>query len=347
MGTVYRAHHQMLRRDVALKLMSPEFTSNKTYVGRFKREASASSRLDHINSTRVIDSGEDETGTLYIAMELIEGKTLQWVIDHQFPLATERIVNILVQVLAGVASAHDASVIHRDLKPANIMLVASKDDDGHPIELVKVCDFGVAAVFDEDSDLASSGSLQTTTTTLTTKGTTVGTPEYMSPEQAIGERIDARTDIYALGVILFQMLTRKLPFEAPTALKVMLKHVQEAPPIPSQIASRVNPKLEAICLRALGKRPTDRYQTSRDMRAELRAVLEAPTQLRMGTPGQAMPTLPLSRKSMMPSSLVDAMTTSSTTTKGPSSHPSSQIVVPIVVGIAVFTLIVSLFLLTR
>jgi serine/threonine-protein kinase len=268
MGAVYRAKQLALDKDVAIKILHGDHAGDATYVARFQREAKAASRLDHPNSMRVIDFGQEADGLLYIAMEFLDGRDLFRVLQQEWPLAPMRIADVLSQALAALAVAHDMGIVHRDLKPENIMLLPGTDDEGRPHDIVKVCDFGIAKFTDRRD-----GTPQTGGQRLTTQGIVVGTPEYMSPEQGKGEALDARSDIYAMGVILYQLLTGRVPFEAETALGVVLKHVTEEPVPPSSAHPPSDRRLESICLKAMRKKREERYQSAREMRTELRAVV--------------------------------------------------------------------------
>ena len=296
MGAVYRARQSALEKTVAIKVLHGELAHDATFAARFHREAKAASRLNHPNSMQVVDFGAEPDGLLYIAMEYLDGRSLHHVLREEWPLATARIADILMQALAALAVAHDMGVVHRDLKPENVMVLRSTDDDGRPKDLVKVCDFGIAKITDSR---AYSGERESNAP-VTSAGFLVGTPEYMSPEQGRGERLDARSDLYSVGVVLFEMLTRRVPFEAENAIGVVLRHITEVPVRPSDLAPGVDRRLEAICLRALRKAPSERYSSAREMRAELRAVaLEgaAATAAEAGTsaPGLAVGGAPLAR----------------------------------------------------
>jgi serine/threonine protein kinase len=269
-GTVYRARQLALDRTVALKVLHREFAQDQQFISRFKREAQAASRLDHPNSVRVLDFGHDDDSCLYLAMEHVEGRTLQEVIRDEWPLSNARIVDLLSQVLAALGVAHELGVIHRDLKPENIIVVSGRSDEGTATETAKVCDFGIAtlATIGREKDAVPSQGH------VTGHGFVVGTPEYMSPEQLRGEPPDQRTDLYAVGVVLYQLLTGRLPFYGESPLALAVKQATETPTPPSRVVAadvHVNLALEAICLKAMNKRAEDRFASAREMRAALRA----------------------------------------------------------------------------
>jgi eukaryotic-like serine/threonine-protein kinase len=259
MGHVYQAEQLSLGKMVALKLLRDELMGDEKLIKRFELEARSASQLDHPNSIQIIDFGRDGD-LLYIAMELLPGVDLGQLILREGPLPPARIGRIMDQVLAALDEAHAHGIVHRDLKPGNIMLVSRRGDPDH----VKVCDFGIAKA-------------QTATEAagLTLKGLVCGTPEYMSPEQARGEEVDGRSDLYAVGVILYQLVTGELPFTASSPVGILSKHLAEDPVRPTlrQPGLAVSPAFEDVIMRALEKEPMDRPATAQELRRLLRAAL--------------------------------------------------------------------------
>lgn len=253
MGAVYKATHVMLGKTIAVKLINPELVTSSDIVRRFQREARAATALNHPNIVSVYDLGQTADGTLYIAMEYVDGPSLKDVIERGHGVAPARAINLLRQVAAALSRAHRAGIIHRDLKPHNIML--SKSDDGR--ELVKLVDFGIAKTFDEK-------------TKLTSTGFPIGTPHYMPPEQASGGEVDARSDLYSVGIILYEMLTGVVPFDDTSTPAILIKQVKEVPTPPSvRTPGVIPPALDEIALRLLQKNPADRFQTAEELGAAL------------------------------------------------------------------------------
>ncbi len=259
MGRVYKAVQLSLDKQVCVKVLRTGMGQDETLARRFHREARASSRLNHPNSISIIDFGQAaEDGALYMAMEFIPGKDLGKVIQQEYPLGEERIVAIMDQVLSALADAHAAGIVHRDLKPENIMVTDLRGTK----DFVKVLDFGIAKLQESTQDPA-----------LTQAGMVCGTPEYMSPEQARGEELDARSDLYAAGVILYQMVSGRLPFTAPTAMGIVTKHLVEPPTPPSQLEGvSVSPAMEACILKAMSKDRAGRQPTALALQQELATI---------------------------------------------------------------------------
>ncbi len=258
MATVYRAMHKDLRRAVAVKILHAEHQAEAQFIRRFKSEALTASKLEHVNVTRIIDFGE-ERGELYLVMELVVGRSIEAVLAEQGPLPPKRVIDIGIQACRALAFAHGHGVIHRDIKPENIMLVPDVDDDGQPTDLVKVCDFGLAKLRGGGEEITSAGML-------------CGSPAYMSPEQTRGDELDARSDIYALGVTMFEALTGALPHEAFDIAELFVKKCTASPRKVSAIVEGVSPALEKVIDRAMSIDPHSRQPSARDLLAELRAA---------------------------------------------------------------------------
>jgi tRNA A-37 threonylcarbamoyl transferase component Bud32 len=251
MGRVYRANQLVLEKPVVLKLLHPTLQKDARTVARFQREAKAASRLNHPNSIDVLDFGQTDDGALFIAMEFVDGRDLHQVLTADWPLSEPRVIRIVTQVLSALADAHQAGVIHRDLKPENVMVMARR---GGESDVVKVLDFGIAKIVDGTSEEGPS---------LTRTGFVCGTPEYMSPEQARGSPLDARSDLYSVGVLLYQMVTRQLPFSSNSAMGFATKHLTEEPKPPNELRpGSCSRELEALILWALRKEAADRPQTA-------------------------------------------------------------------------------------
>lgn len=277
-GAVYRARHVALEKAVAIKVMHPYFRSDPTFARRFHAEALAASRLEHPNVLRVVDFGEEPDGLLYIAMELLIGADLRRLMEHG-SLALARRIDIVCQVCAALAAAGDVGIVHRDVKPENIVVVPTKSDDGEVRDVVKVLDFGLATI---DPAADTTGTLSAAEIT-----SLVGTPDYMSPEQALGQELDPRSDVYAVGVLLYELIVGVLPFEAETPEGLLHKQAYEDPPRLRALDRTIAPELEAIVERAMAKDRGDRYASARDLRAALRAFSSGD---RAGTRGSARST---------------------------------------------------------
>ncbi len=247
MGVVYKATDTILMRTVALKVLSQKLKDNDVAFEYFMREARASAALQHINIVTVYDIGNFQDGTVYLAMEFVDGKTLKQLVTQTGPFPTRFLVQITIHACRGLQYAHDHGIVHRDIKSSNLML--TKKD-----KTLKILDFGLAKVINE----LDKGSTQA-----------IGTPYYMSPEQIQGSEIDNRSDIYSLGVTLFELSTGQLPF---TKGDLPYKHVHEDPPAPSSINPKINPDLEKIILKMLNKAPADRFPSCQAVAQALKAI---------------------------------------------------------------------------
>ena len=247
MGRVYRAEQQALGRTVAVKVIHGHLLGDESAAARFITEARAASRLNHPNSVGVIDFGKTDTGAPYLVMEFLRGRDLARVLYDEGPIGIRRAVDVVKQVLAALGEAHDLGIIHRDLKPENIILEPRRGGG----DFVKVVDFGLAKM-----------RLEPAATNVTRPGIVCGTPDYMAPEQGRGDPLDARADLYAVGVILFLLLTNRLPFEADSPTQVVLMHLSVAPPDPRRLAPEraIPDALAEVCLKSLAKGADARYQ---------------------------------------------------------------------------------------
>jgi len=252
MATVYKAWDSINQRYVALKVLPPYFQHDAEFIKRFRREAVAAAKLDHPNIVKVYEAGE-EGGINYIAMEYIEGGSLQRRLTGK-PLDLSTAISIVSQIGSALAYAHKRGIIHRDVKPSNILLT----EEGRAL----LSDFGIARVSEYGG--------------ITRTGTLIGTPEYMSPEQAEGEEVDHRSDIYSLGIVLYQMLTGRVPFTGDTPLAVLHKQIYEKPTSPRVLNPMIPAEVEKVLLKALAKRPEWRYQSAEEMVAALQGAVFSP-----------------------------------------------------------------------
>jgi hypothetical protein len=259
MATIYRSTRLHIGDIVAVKVLHGELLRDPQFAERFRREAEAAARLKHPNVVAIYDFGLSEDRLIYLVMELVDGPNLRTIIRDTGPLPPASAAEIIRQVCAALSEAHRQGIVHRDIKPANIAIETTPDE-----MRVKVLDFGIAS-------LRANGM----TLNLTQAGAVLGTPAYMSPEQCMGQEIDGRSDIYSLGVVLFEMLCGVVPFNSPTATAVAMQHVQQVPPPLRVLNASITPGVEAVALRALAKRREDRYQSPRMFAEALTASTNA------------------------------------------------------------------------
>ena len=246
MAVVYKGKDRLLNRFIAIKILRPEFTKDATFVENFKRESQAAAGLTHPNIVGVYDVGR-EGNINYIVMELIEGRTLNDIIEDEAPMDYRKVIDISKQVASALKVAHKNKIIHRDVKPHNIMIT----NDG----IVKLADFGIARAVND--------------ATLSTGSKIVGSVHYFSPEQARGNYVDERSDIYSLGIVMYEMLTGKVPFDGENPVTVALKHINEEITPPSELVAGIPPALERCVMKATSKYQTNRYSSAEEMIEEL------------------------------------------------------------------------------
>ncbi|MHC4454298.1 MAG: protein kinase domain-containing protein [Planctomycetota bacterium] len=251
MGTVYKARQISLKRDVAIKILRSELSYDKEFVERFIKETLSIASLKHTNIIQIFLKGKTDEGIPFFAMEYVDGEDLSSKIKRGCTFSEEEAIDIIIQVCQGLESTSGQNIIHRDIKPSNLMITR----DG----IVKIADFGLAKNLDE-------------TTMLSQQGVFMGTVPYSSPEQGTGKPVDHRTDIYSLGIVLYQLSTNRVPFEGKDPTSVIYKHVHEKPVSPRKINSGLSSQIETVVLKAIAKKPEDRYQSMKEFREELEAV---------------------------------------------------------------------------
>jgi serine/threonine protein kinase len=285
MGRVYRARHLRMSRRFAIKVLFGDQSASTKMVQRFTHEAEAASRLQHPNLVGVVDFGETDEGLLYLAMDYAAGPDLGLLIHRSGPMPGDRVLAIAAQLCDGLAHAHGRGLVHRDFKPDNIIIESGEQGD-----VARICDFGIAVLREND---------RPTSDRLTTDGLVVGTPHYMAPEQSVGDEVDPRTDLFALGVILYEMIAGVLPFEGSPAEVARLHLNVPAPPVARRVPGlAVDPLIEALSMRLMAKRPDDRPQSAREVgdvvrlirtdRIAAARVLAVPT-----APGEVLHTQPM------------------------------------------------------
>lgn len=250
MADVYLAEDKELNRNVAIKILHERYAADTVFIERFKREARSAANLSHPNIVNIYDWGKDDEG-YFLVMEVLKGKSLKELITERGYLSEDDAIAIALQVCSALGYAHHNRIVHRDIKPHNIVI----DDSGH----VKVTDFGIARIVEDGA-------------TVTQTGAMIGTPQYFSPEQAQGYITGAPSDLYSLGITIFEMVTGRLPFNGDNPVTIAFKQVHEEPPVPSEFRADLSPEMDQIILRALRKEPEDRYTSAEDMGVDLKLL---------------------------------------------------------------------------
>ena len=261
MGSVYRAEHVEIGKPVAIKVLASHYAQDDQQRRRFLREARAASTIAHENVVDVTDFGPAPGGSVFLAMELLVGEELSDLMARERPLPWARIRQIIAQICGALQAAHDKGIFHRDVKPENCFLIKRGNNE----DFIKVLDFGIAKIMSQDLNPDQS---------LSQAGMVFGTPEYMSPEQARGTKVDHRADVYAVGVVLYEMVAGKVPFDGASNLEILARQANDLPTPPSEMAPHldISPEVEAIVLRALQKHPDDRFRSVRELCEAVEAV---------------------------------------------------------------------------
>jgi serine/threonine-protein kinase len=315
MGQVYEAQHVNINKRFAIKLLRPEIVANPEAVQRFRQEAWSASSIGHDNIIAIDDFASLPSGSVYLAMEFLSGQSLAERMKMGPPLEIGDALDIFVQVARGLAAAHEKGIIHRDMKPENIFLAAIKSRT-----VVKILDFGIAKVSGAEGSHS-----------LTRTGAIFGTPHYMSPEQALGKPLDLRSDIYSVGVIMYEVFTGKVPFEAESFMGILTKHITSEPKRPSEVSPSVPPEMEAVILKAMAKDSAQRYASMDELANDILGVMHVYSP-HLLTPSGNTPMIPRGTPSQpmrVPSSVMHASTGSKppiapTMVAGSGSHPVQQ-----------------------